>query len=299
MARRDEIFVGLAILLGFAMVCFSTAFVGCASTKLDLTSTPEVEKEFEPEFEKLTEPKLHYVGTEGLAVRANLSDTARTVKALENGDSVWVHRVSVNGDWAEVADGSTPDSVIGWVSARWLTSSKRSAQRTREVLRWVTMWVLPKRLNVRKGPGTNYEIMGSLKHGERAFVLEDTPSGWSQIDWNGQKYWVYSKHLGTKEELKAKTKLRSNPQDKWLSACMHIYPGVKIYYGDGPRKRYVGEVVNIDDHYADYTTGRSFRAVLLQMSSGNLEWKDRNALISWGYVLRSQYKEAKRRYLGE
>ena len=50
-------------------------------------------------------------------------------------------------------------------------------------------------LNVRKGPGTNYSIVDSLKDGEKVTVYE-TKSGWSRI---GSSRWVSSEYLTSKK----------------------------------------------------------------------------------------------------
>jgi|GEM_PF-4760162 len=44
-------------------------------------------------------------------------------------------------------------------------------------------------LNVRTGPGTNYEIIGKLHRGDKVKVLEEN-LGWYKINYNGQTAWI-------------------------------------------------------------------------------------------------------------
>ncbi|MGE7604342.1 PdaC/SigV domain-containing protein [Peribacillus sp. NPDC097675] len=50
-------------------------------------------------------------------------------------------------------------------------------------------------LTVRKGPGTNYKKMGSLKKGKSVTVYSKTKSGWSEIRYNDNKAYVSTKYL--------------------------------------------------------------------------------------------------------
>jgi len=160
------------------------------------------------------------------------------------------------------------------------------------------LYVIPAKLNMRVGPGTNHKVTKTISGGPEFYVKGIAVYGdWAKLKrtWWHLGGWVCRKYLGSKEVAAAAEQKRNaaeqrhrQTQDEWLSAGMRIYPGVKIYYGDGPQKRYVGTVIE---------TGQidGKRAVLLEPGG----WKYRNSLIQWGWVLRSQYEEAKRRYLGE
>lgn len=49
-----------------------------------------------------------------------------------------------------------------------------------------------KNVNVRRGPGTVFPVMGVLRDGETASVIARGPKGWLQIDLNGKTGWIYS-----------------------------------------------------------------------------------------------------------
>ena len=64
---------------------------------------------------------------------------------------------------------------------------------------------------------------------------------------------------------------------EWLPASGNFWSGVKLYYG--PKKMYVGEVYCANNNYIDPHTGHKFRGIKILYPSGNMEWKDRNAII--------------------
>ncbi len=94
------------------------------------------------------------------------------------------------------------------------------------------------------------------------------------------------------EKKQAETKQAENNQtnteqknnqttSKWISPSGNIYIGVKLYYGAGDEKMYVGEVVDISEKVR-MANGKTFRGVCLKMYGGSIEWKDRNEIILSG-----------------
>ena len=49
-----------------------------------------------------------------------------------------------------------------------------------------------KNVNVRRGPGTVFSVMGVLRDGQTASVIARGPKGWLQIDLDGKTGWIYS-----------------------------------------------------------------------------------------------------------
>lgn len=81
-------------------------------------------------------------------------------------------------------------------------------------------------------------------------------------------------------KAKVEADAKSKEQQKgWVRAPGRIYNGVKLYYGVQNEKMYVGEVLGTDDKHYDSYTGTTFRGVQLKMSSGSVEWKNRDAFI--------------------
>ena len=94
------------------------------------------------------------------------------------------------------------------------------------------------------------------------------------------------------EKKQAETKQAENNQtnteqknnqttSKWISPSGNIYIGVKLYYGAGDEKMYVGEVVDISEKVR-MANGKTFRGVCLKMYGGSREWNDRNEIILSG-----------------
>lgn len=61
-----------------------------------------------------------------------------------------------------------------------------------------TMYVNVKRLNVRRGSGKNYPLMGSLSSGKPVKVLETAANGWCKISFMSGEGWVCGKFLTDK-----------------------------------------------------------------------------------------------------
>ncbi|MEZ7892157.1 MAG: SH3 domain-containing protein [Candidatus Wallbacteria bacterium] len=51
-------------------------------------------------------------------------------------------------------------------------------------------------LNVRSGPGTNYDVIGKLYNGNNVDILEES-GGWYKINYNGQTGWICGKYVST------------------------------------------------------------------------------------------------------
>lgn len=79
----------------------------------------------------------------------------------------------------------------------------------------------------------------------------------------------------------------SRQNNTWLQAGGRIWTGVKLYYGKGNDKRYVGEVLGGNDHYVAPLSGQRFRGVKIRMKSGSVEWKDRSYVATSDWYIRS------------
>lgn len=88
---------------------------------------------------------------------------------------------------------------IGWLSLATGTTSAAPLPQATATLRTTPegpMVLVPDQVNVRLGPGTDYEIVGVLIAGQRAPALGRSPGGeWIQITYPGvadNTAWVYS-----------------------------------------------------------------------------------------------------------
>ena len=92
-------------------------------------------------------------------------------------------------------------------------NSTDSEVRTEAYTRYVKV---SSRLNVRSGPGTNYDKIASLQNGELVTVYE-TSANWSRI---GENRWVCSDYLSTTAYIsQAVQKVNSAGQTKKIKAC--------------------------------------------------------------------------------
>ncbi len=76
-------------------------------------------------------------------------------------------------------------------------------------------------LNVRKGPGTAYEVVGALKTGEEAKVTGIAENGWYQILFKDEECYASNKYLvDTKEEAEAIQKERQEAKAREQGAAI-------------------------------------------------------------------------------
>ena len=121
--------------------------------------------------------KIMYMSTPaGLNVRTGAGTNNSIVSALAYGTQVTVKEES-NG-WSRIDQ--------GWICSAYLsTSNPKQAQTYTKYVK------VNSSLNVRRGYGTNYGIVGSLSNGTQVTVYEEK-NGWSRI---GDSRWVSSQYL--------------------------------------------------------------------------------------------------------
>lgn len=128
-----------------------------------------------------------------LNVRRNPAPEAEIIGTLESGESVQVDLQSQDGQWYRIRYPAAPQGV-GWVSARYLEVSPPASLPTGLVFGQVTQ-----RLNVRRGPGTNFESLGVLQ--ARSPVLltgKNRSASWLRIQYpfGTQTYgWIAAQYV--------------------------------------------------------------------------------------------------------
>ena len=121
-----------------------------------------------------TETKYVY-NCEVLNVRKNPNGTV--IRTIKKGTKVNVYEIS--GSWARIGTNE-------WCSSKYLSKTKPTSYKTKTVFNCSV-------LNVRKGAGSGYGIVGTLKKGSKVKVYK-TSNGWSKIS-NTQNKWCSSKYL--------------------------------------------------------------------------------------------------------
>jgi N-acetylmuramoyl-L-alanine amidase len=158
------------------------------------------------------------VNATSLNVRAEPRLSAKKVGSLKNGEKVNVIKVA-NG-WANISfQGS-----MAWVSAEFLKLNNVSAPKKNEPAVMKKAKVTASSLNVRKGPGISYSVIGSLKNGTLVTV-QKTEGKWSTISYGNLTGWVSNAYLldqqvqepaPSKPEQKDNKSDNSQPSgDKW------------------------------------------------------------------------------------
>lgn len=115
------------------------------------------------------------VKAESLTLREKADSKAKSVKTLTTYDVVDIKKR--DKDWAQVA---TTDGKTGWVMAKYLTQTC-----------FVSINI--DKINVRQGPGEQYEILMTFNKGYPVKVL-DHGNGWLKIsDVDGDRGWITQK----------------------------------------------------------------------------------------------------------
>lgn len=128
------------------------------------------------------------VNTESLNVRKGDSTQFAILTTIKKGEYVMVtHRNSAN-TWVYV---KTQSGVYGWVSKAYL---KKVVKETKPVEPEFTPYLVvinTNSLNVRKGPGTNYGIVTSVKKGG-VYTIVDEQNGWGLLKsyQSGRNGWI-------------------------------------------------------------------------------------------------------------
>lgn len=140
--------------------------------------------------------KTGTVTTSILNVRKGAGTNHAKIGTLKSGNKVTIQETK-NG-WHKV---KLSNGTVGWVSAEYIkvstssnTSNNTSSSNQTNVSNKIGT-VNTSSLNVRKGAGTNYSIVGSVKSGQKVGILS-TSNGWYNVVLpSGSKGWVSSKYI--------------------------------------------------------------------------------------------------------
>lgn len=167
-----------------------------------LTMAP-VEVELEEGYESVQETVY---ATQDVNVRSGPGTDHEKVGTLAGGNSVV--RVGVGSDgWSKVIFNDVPC----YISSKYLTTTEpaaatpETAQDEADGYDPVNETVYATQdVNVRSGPGTDHDKVGTLSGGEAATRTGKGNNGWSQIEYNGKICYVSSKYLSTTKPSETK-----------------------------------------------------------------------------------------------
>ncbi len=150
-----------------------------------------------------TEPLYtRQVNTPGdtLNVRDEANAKGTKLGELAHGSTVEVYGLADNG-WALIQQGS----LRGWVNGKYLVEPKKTFAP-------YIVRVTADALNIRKGPGTNYDVAGCIRD-KGSYTIVDEQDGWGRLKsgagWISLAYTTKAGDAGTKPELTRILKLTS------------------------------------------------------------------------------------------
>ena len=143
-----------------------------------------------------------YYATTDLNVRSGPGTKYSIVGALAKNQQVT--RIGKSGNWYKLL---TTDGSVAYASASYLKlykSSTASAEKEEEVSSACAYYYATTGLNVRKGPGTNYKIVGELEKGDRVAYLGKS-GNWYKVRTNrGVVGYCYKSYLSASAVKPAK-----------------------------------------------------------------------------------------------
>lgn len=133
-----------------------------------------------------------------LNVRSGPETSYSVVGKVYDGDKVVVLEQGSTWDKIQI------DEVTGWVKNEYLIMDNATGVYTviesieEDVYKLVSV---SSKLNVRKGPGTSYSIVGKLDNGAKVKII-DTNNKWEKIQYNDIEGWVLSEYLYVSQIIK-------------------------------------------------------------------------------------------------
>lgn len=131
------------------------------------------------------------------AVAASIVDGTVNVRteADEGSETAGVLKKGAGGVVLERSDGWTriqSGSFTGWVSDSWLVFGEEAQLILEQSVPTATITAAS--LNVRKGPGMEYGVLGTVHEGEALEAESMTDNGWVEIAWKGGTGYVSAKY---------------------------------------------------------------------------------------------------------
>lgn len=127
-------------------------------------------------------------------VRSGPSTTSSVISKLNKGDKVQVVYNTSTG-WSKIK----VNNGYGYVSAQYLKKPNTDVKPTPDPNptpeTTKTMICSATTLNVRSGPSTSDNLIGTLKKGDKVYVIEQLSNGWSKIKFEGKTAYVSSQYL--------------------------------------------------------------------------------------------------------
>lgn len=138
-----------------------------------------------------------YVNANQLNVRSGVGTDFDKLTTLKRGDKVGLFHIE--GDWAKI---QTESGIIGYTVAKYLVDSEDKVEPERPIAYW---YINANELNVRSGPGTEYEKVETLKRGDKIGYF-DSEGEWARVlTPSGNKGYMLMKYLVESESEVEKT----------------------------------------------------------------------------------------------
>ncbi len=145
-------------------------------------------------------PGMAVVSVSRLTLRAGPGVGYAVAAILNGGDVLTLVGRNTNGSWAKV---QTIDGLEGWVSTRYITIAGSASDLPILASVEPAATVTTGTLNVRSGPGANYDVITTANYGTVVNLLgRNGNASWVQIRVNGQVGWVDASYISTNYNIR-------------------------------------------------------------------------------------------------
>lgn len=192
-----------------------------AAKEQQLTGTGTEENGNENESADTAPPVYKYVNVNYLNVRQGPSSDTEKVTILEKATRVKCY--NSNGEWVRI---STDDNVEGYVFAEYLSDTAPTVYK----------FVIANAINLRKGPSSDTELLGTVAFGSKLQVFEKSDDYVRVLTNDGKEGYVYNEYLADEITLASRSSSGSvQPHNSDLASKIVDYAkqfvGVPYVYG--------------------------------------------------------------------
>lgn len=138
--------------------------------------------------------------------------------------------IEKKGEWAKVKYNST----VGYVSCKYIKTVQENDKPTDSNNNLTIMKCNANKLNVRSGPSTADNLIGTFEKGDNVEVIENLNNGWSKIKFEGKVAYVSTQYLSKKVSTNPPT------SDKNMMKC--VANTLNIRSGPGTTYSIVGKL---------------------------------------------------------
>ncbi|WP_174729960.1 SH3 domain-containing protein [Mesobacillus harenae] len=171
--------------------------------------------------------------------------------------------VKEDGDWVQI---SLKNGSKGWV-AGWFIKKETTVSSIKPSAKNETATITTNGLRIRKGPGTEFQIVGSLNNGQAVQVLEQNEN-WTKVRFSAGEGWVSQEYLAFSSPALSGNNIKTTASGSILADNLNVRATASLN----------GQVIG------KLNKGTSVKIITEEKSWTKIEYKGQAAWVSSQYV---------------